>query len=105
VSDELPEGIDRDTVLAHSLTMQILAQTINNAANFMRAEEGTPAEAEAEQILSDSVELVVSMGGNVVGDVILAFVSLLIDVAEPEAVQDWFNHQQEKIMEALEDAR
>jgi len=101
MSAELPEGVDRDVVLAHSLTIQIIADTINKAASYMRAEEGSPEEGEAEQALSDSIESIVQMGGDVTGNIILALASLLIDVSEPEAVQAWFDEQQVKIMEAL----
>jgi hypothetical protein len=101
VSDELPEGIDRDTVLAHALSMQIVVDTINKAAEYLGLDDGAEGEARAEQELSDAIELLVLMPADTVGNVILAFASLVIQVTEPEAVQAWLDMQREKIAEVL----
>lgn len=101
MADPLPAGMDRETVAAHAASMQIVAETINLTASYMRAEPGTVEEGAAEDTLNDALSMVASLSLDEVANIVLGFASLLIEVAEPEAVQEWFNNQHEKIVGAL----
>lgn len=99
---ELPEGVDRDTVKSHVTSIQICGQLINLTAEYMRAPLGSGEEELKEQVLSDALEMVCSMPSQVIGNALLALLSLIIEVSDPAEVQEWFDNQQDKINEALD---
>jgi len=101
MASELPEGVDRAAVMSHVTSIQIIGQLINMTAEYMRAPEGSGEEEVQEQMLSDTLEVVCNMPENIVGNALLALLSLIVEVSDPKDVQEWFDHQQHKISEAM----
>jgi hypothetical protein len=105
VSDELPDGVDRAAMITHALAANVMGDLINRAARYMSADVGSAEEALAE------VELEAGMGTYVVelspesmGQVLMMFTSLIIDVCEPKDVQAWFDHKAQMMKAVFGDA-
>lgn len=98
---ELPEGVGREDAIAHALSTQVMAQILNLCARYMGSPEGSGEEEVAEQKLGDAIEAVVKHDPAVVGNVILAMASMVVELCEPDDVQKWFDFQQAKIVEVL----
>ena len=101
MSAELPGGVGRDDALAHAMSTQVMAQILNLCALYMGAPEGSGEEEIAEQKLSDAIEVVAKHNPTLIGNVILAMASMIVELCEPDDVQKWFDFQQAKITEVL----
>lgn len=101
MSADLPEGVGREEVLAHAMSTQVMAQILNLCASYMGSPEGSGEEEVAEQKLSDAIEVVAKHNPVLIGNVILAMASMIIELCEPDDVQKWFDFQQAQITEAL----
>jgi hypothetical protein len=101
MASELPEGIDLTIVSSHALSIQITGQLINLTAEYMRAPQGSGEEELKEEELSDALETVTNMPPQIVGNALLALLSLIVEVSEPAEVQEWFDRQHRNIKEAM----
>lgn len=97
---ELPEGVGREDVEDHAVTIQLAGQLINATSEYLRAKDGSEAEKAAEDYL-DMVASKISESPEAAGRVILALASLLVQAADQEQVQAWFTEQSEHIMAVL----
>ncbi|AWY05403.1 hypothetical protein HOT42_gp52 [Microbacterium phage Metamorphoo] len=104
MSAELPEGMDIDDVRAHAMSLGFIGALINLTSTFLTAEDGSAEESEAEDALDEYLERVLDMGAEVAGKLLLTFASLIVQVADQESVQAWFNDQASRIGPYLAEA-
>lgn len=93
--------MDEATLRAHHTTIGAVAGLINLTSAYMGAPDGSGAEEIAEGELTGAIDAVSRLSPEKIGNAILAFTSLIVAVADPDDVQEWFNQQAQKIAEAL----
>lgn len=103
MSADLPEGVTRADIEEQAVTITAAAELLNSASEYLSAESGTPEEALAERRL-DALAQRIASSDKMAGTVLLALASLVVSVAEADAVQEWFTYQGARITEALNDA-
>ncbi|QGJ89462.1 hypothetical protein PBI_SMARTIES_58 [Microbacterium phage Smarties] len=94
---ELPDNIEASDIRAHALSLSVVGGMINLTGKYLSSEDGSPAEAEAENELDEYVDRVVMMGPEVSGKALLVFASLITATAPQAEVQAWFDDQGERI--------
>lgn len=101
MSADLPEGVGMPDVRNHAVNVSIAGSLVNLTGKYLTAEEGSPAEAEAETELNDFIERIVDFGPEVAGGVLLIFASLVTQTGDESTVQAWFDEQGQQIAAAL----
>lgn len=97
MTGELPEGTGPEDVRGHAMALGVIGGLINATSTYLLAEGGSTAESEAEDALDEYLERVLDMGAEVGGKVMLVFASLIVQVGDEAAVQEWFNDQSARL--------
>lgn len=101
MSGELPEGVGVEDVREFAMVHSLCANLINLQSDYLTSEAGTPEEEIAEQALATLSETITGLGDETVGTVILSLVHLVVNTADEEKVQAWFDNQAALIKAAL----
>jgi S-methylmethionine-dependent homocysteine/selenocysteine methylase len=97
--DDIP---DAEALRQHHTNIGIVAALINMTSAYLNSPDGSGEEEMAELELADAIQRMSQMPEEIIGNALLALTSLIVGVAEPEEVQAWFDHQAQKIAEAME---
>lgn len=85
---------------AHSMVVGAVGHLINLTSAYLNSEDGSDAEAEANEVLAQAVATF-GEGNLFASDMLLCMASLIVAVAPEEQTQEWFDHQAQKIAETL----
>lgn len=101
MSADLPEGVSIPDVYEHARNLSLAANMITLAGAYLTSDEGTEAEARAEEEWSSLLDNVLASGPELAGGLILALASVITQTGDQERVQAWFDEQAEHVKQAL----
>jgi hypothetical protein len=94
--------LSQEMLLAHHENIGIAANLLNITSVYLGAPEGSGEEEVSEQALQEAIMIASAMQPEAIGNLLLAFTSLICATAPDDEVQRWFDHQAEALREAME---
>lgn len=102
MSGDLPEGVEVADVENHAITLRVAGELINATSRYLGSAADTPEEVLAERMLNALAERLAS-SETMAGSVLLCLASALVNTADNDLLQAWFNEQAARVNAVLGD--